>query len=170
MRWADIDLETKTWSLGSDQTKAGRAHVVPLPDMAVDLLSTLPRKSVVEKGVAKPSPYVFTTEGKTPISGFSRAKERIEKIAGARKIAERDDMLDWGVHDLRRTAATEMGRLGIAEFIIAKVLNHASRGITGQVYNRYEYLPEKRHALDTWAAYLDRLVHPKAENVVALRA
>jgi integrase len=171
MRWADTDLETKTWSLGSDQTKAGRAHVVPLPDMAVELLSALPRKAVVEKGVAKPSPYVFTTEGRTPISGFSWAKERIEeKVAAARKTAELDDMLDWGVHDLRRTAATEMGRLGIAEFIIAKVLNHASRGITGQVYNRYEYLPEKRHALDTWAAYLDRLVHPKAENVVALRA
>jgi len=174
MRWGDLDLEAKTWTMGAEQTKASRAHVVPLSDMAADMLKVLPRKTLTEKnGAQKPSPFVFTTEGGTPISGFSRAKERIEeKVTAARREVDpkAEEMHDWGIHDLRRTAATEMGRLGVAEFIISKVLNHAARGVTGQVYNRYEYLAEKRHALDTWAAYLDRLVHPAPENVVVLRA
>jgi integrase len=93
-------------------------------------------------------------------------------VLAARQEAtpEAEGMVAWGIHDLRRTVATEMGRLGITEFIIGKVLNHAARGITGQVYNQYEYLAEKRHALDTWAAYLDRLLKPAEANVVALRA
>jgi integrase len=120
------------------------------------------------KGSTRPSPFVFTTGGDTPVSGFSRAKVRIEtKVATARKAAGHKPMDGWGVHDLRRTAATEMGRLGVAEFTIAKVLNHASRGITGQVYNRYEYLDEKRAALDLWAGCLAGWVGPKVVNNTA---
>jgi integrase len=55
-----------------------------------------------------------------------------------------------------------MGRLGVPEFVIAKVLNHTSKGITGQVYNRYEYLSEKKHALETWGQYLTKLMQPRA--------
>ena len=172
MRWADLDLEAKTWTIPADQNKSGRTHVVPLSTMAVDLLVELPRKTLTEKnGSTRPSPYVFTSDGDVPISGFSRAKERVgEKALAHRRAADPEaaDIPDWGIHDLRRTAATEMGRLGIPEFIISKVLNHAARGVTGRVYNQYEYLTEKRHALDTWAAYLERLVKPRAENVVAL--
>jgi integrase len=174
MRWADIDLAAKTWTLSADQTKAGRAHVVPLSQMALDILMGLPRKTFAEKnGATKPSPFVFTSDGDVPISGFSRAKERVgEKVLAARQEAdpEAEAMAAWGIHDLRRTAATEMGRLGVAEFIISKVLNHAARGVTGRVYNQYEYLTEKRNALDTWAAYLTRLLKPAEPNVVALRA
>jgi integrase len=79
-------------------------------------------------------------------------------------------MDSWGIHDLRRTAATEMGRLGTPEFVIGKVLNHSSRSITGQVYNRYEYLAEKKQALEQWGGYLSRLVAPAGDNVVAIRA
>jgi integrase len=172
MRWADVDLAEKTWTLSADQTKAGRAHVVPLSQMAIDLLQALPRKAITEKnGTQRPSPFVFTTEGDTPISGFSRAKERIETRLRTARVAadpEAEAMAAWGIHDLRRTAATEMGRLGIAEFIISKVLNHAARGVTGRVYNTYEYLAEKRHALDTWAAYLTRLLQPAERNVLVL--
>ncbi len=173
MRWADIDLDGKTWTLSADQTKAGRAHVVPLSEMALEVLTALPRKTMTEKNHStRPSPFVFTTEGNTPISGFSRAKERIEqKVMAARLEVDPGaaKMEEWGIHDLRRTVATEMGRLGIPEFIISKVLNHAARGVTGRVYNTYEYLTEKRHALDTWAGYLTRLLKPAEENVVALR-
>jgi integrase len=71
-------------------------------------------------------------------------------------------MAAWGIHDLRRTAATEMGRLGVPEFIITKVLNHSSAGITRQIYDRYEYLAEKKHALETWGQYLSKLMQPRA--------
>ena len=170
MLWADIDLQARTWTLAADKTKAGRGHVVPLSQAALDILAALPRKSITTKETTKPSPYVFTSDGSAPVSGFSRAKIAIDaKVAKARAAAEMDPALGWTLHDLRRTAATEMGRLGTPEFVIAKVLNHASKGITGQVYNRYEYLSEKKQALEQWGVYLERLVSGNT-NVVALRA
>ena len=170
MRWDDLDLAAKSWTLSADATKAGRGHVVPLSQPALDLLATIPRMSVTANGTTKPSAYVFTSDGAAPVSGFSRAKDAIDaKVAKARADAGADPALGWTLHDLRRTAATEMGRLGTPEFLIGKVLNHSSKGVTGQVYNRYEYLAEKRHALEQWGAYLERLVSSSA-NVVALRA
>jgi integrase len=173
MRWPDVDLDQKAWTLSAEQTKASRAHVVPLSDAVVAILTALPRKTrTMPNGTTRPSEWVFTTTGSAPISGFSKAKEIVErKVAAARKEADNsaESMPDWGIHDLRRTAATEMGRLGTAEFIISKVLNHAAAGVTGQVYNRYEYLAEKRHALDAWARYLDTLVNPPPASVVVLR-
>jgi integrase len=161
MRWDGVDLDVKTWTLGSDETKPGRGHVVPLSDLAMRILKALP---------PAPSPFVFTTTGSSPISGFSKAKSIVEgKIAEARREAGREPIEPWGVHDLRRTAATGMGRLGVSEFIIARVLNHAASGVTGRVYNRYEYLDEKRRALDLWGQYLDNLTTPLGANVIALR-
>jgi integrase len=171
MRWDGVEIDAKTWTLGGDETKAKRGHVIPLSDLAVRILKTLPSKTTTLKnGSTAPSPWVFTTDGSSPISGFSKAKRIVEdRIAEKRKQAGRDPIEPWGIHDLRRTAATEMGRLGVSEFIIARVLNHAARGVTGKVYNRYEYLEEKRRALDLWGQYLDNLTTPHATNIVPLR-
>jgi integrase len=75
----------------------------------------------------------------------------------------------WTIHDLRRTIGTGLGKLGISRFIIARVLNHADRTVTG-IYDRHEYLAEKRSALDAWAAYLRNLITPTGGNVVPIRA
>ena len=162
MRWENVDLDAKTWALTSAETKNGRAHVVPLSQMAVDILKAIPRKGT----------YVFTSSGAVPVSGFSRAKAIIErKVLEARRELnpQAEPMPEWGIHDLRRTVATELGRLGVSEFVIGKVLNHASKSITGMVYNQYEYVTEKRHALDAWASYLTRLLQ-REDNVVMLAA
>jgi integrase len=75
----------------------------------------------------------------------------------------------WTIHDLRRTVGTGLGRLGTSRFIIGRVLNHADRSVTG-IYDRHEYLPEKRHALEAWGLYLSNLTSaPGGGNVVALR-
>ncbi len=173
MRWESLDLTAGTWTLDAAETKAGRAHVVPLSPAAVAIIQSVPRKTktMVDKKQV-PSPWVFTSDGGAPISGFSRAKEQVDTRVKKTRIEAKitDDMPSWGIHDLRRTAATEMGRLGTPEFVIAKVLNHASKGITGQVYNRYEYLAEKKHALEQWGVYLERLVLRAGENIVMLKA
>ena len=83
--------------------------------------------------------------------------------------ARGEALAPWAIHDMRRTAATEMGRLGVSRFVIGRVLNHADRTVTA-VYDRHLYLVEKRHALEIWARYLDGLVRPQAPNVVALYA
>ena len=160
MRWADIDLPEKVWTLPAELTKARRAHVVPLSSPAVEILAGLPRIGN----------YVFTTAGNRPISGFSKGKTRVDgKIANARKDAGLADLEPWTIHDLRRTVATELARLGIGRLIIAKLLNHSDRSITG-IYDRHAYTQEKRHALDTWGQYLSGLLAaPAADNVVPVK-
>lgn len=66
-------------------------------------------------------------------------------------------------------SGTGLGKLAIPRFIIARVLNHADRTVTG-IYDRYEYLDEKRHALETWGTYIEHLIAPSDANVVPLRA
>jgi len=75
----------------------------------------------------------------------------------------------WTIHDLRRTVGTGLGKLGISRFVIARVLNHADRTVTG-IYDRHEYLDEKRHALEAWGQYLTNLIAPPGANVLPLRA
>jgi integrase len=147
MRWDHLDLECATWTLPADATKPGRAHVVPLSPLVISILSTVPRTS---------SRYVFST-GDTPISGFSKAKSRLDKAIT--KAGE--DLEPWTIHDLRRTCATGLARLDVSRFIIGKVLNHADRTVTG-IYDRHAYLPEKRRALEAWAQHLCQLVNTSA--------
>jgi integrase len=166
LQWPHVDLHEMTWTLPAEATKAARTHVVPLAPLAIDILKALPRKTVTDGRGTKPSRYAFTTSGEAPISGFSKAKTRLDlAIAKARDGVA---LAPWTIHDARRTAATEMGRLGVSRFIIGKVLNHADRSVTG-IYDRHAYLQEKRHALETWAAYLDSLSRPSGGNVMPLR-
>jgi hypothetical protein len=100
---------------------------------------------------------VFTTTGTSPISGFGRAKDRLDFVM--------DVAAEWRLHDLRRTVASGMARLGVAPHVIEKVLNHVSGQISGvaAVYNRHGYQTEKREALSQWAAHLENLM-PKLQG------
>ena len=168
MRWADLDLDAATWIIPAEMTKAGRTHILPLPDLAIDVLRAIPRKTMrTAEGGMQPSPYVFTVGGASPISGYSVIKARLDRaVATSRAESGLDDVAPWTLHDLRRTAATEMGRLGVSRLVIGKVLNHADRSVTS-IYDRHSYLAEKRHALEAWAAHLDALVNPPAAAVAA---
>lgn len=155
MRWADIDLAEKTWALSAADTKAHRAHVVPLSQAALDILDQLPRFGE----------FVFTTNGRTPVSGFSKAKAQLDAYIASKS----DPLAPWRLHDLRRTAATHLVRLGVTETIVGRVLNHAPQGVTAQVYALHSYAAEKRHALELWAAALDGAVNgERGGNVVAI--
>ena len=153
MRWGDVDGDERLWTLAGAATKAGRAHVVPRSPLAMEILGDLPR--------FKGGEFAFsTTAGEKPVSGFSRAKKRADTLAG---------MTDWRLHDLRRTAATEMRRLGIGRDVVGAILNHAPRGVTAEVYDQWEQLPEKRHALEAWARKIESIIRPTDDKVVPLR-
>lgn len=155
-RWRDVDLKAGTWTLAASETKSDRAHMVPLSPAVVAILESMPRLGE----------YAFTTTGDAPIGSFAQAKVRLDKW-----MASRGEAIDpWRFHDLRRTAATHMVRLGISETTVGRVLNHAAKGVTAQVYALHSYAPEKRRALEAWAAEVDRAVNGAgAENVVAFR-
>ena len=133
----------QTWTLPGERTKNGRAHIVHLSNLAIEILDRLPH-------IPSKKSWVFTTGlggGDTPVSGFGRGRER---IAGAMAAALGKDVAPFTLHDLRRSAATGMAALGIAPHVVDKILNHSSGKIAGvaKIYNRFEYLPERKAALD----------------------
>jgi integrase len=142
MCWSEIDPDAREWSLTADRTKSSRQHVVPLTQAVWDMLCDLPRVHEA---------YVFPARGKNcAVSGFSKWKRTIDELSG---------VTDWRLHDLRRTAATGMARLGVAPHVIERILNH-NRGTFGGVagvYNRFGYLPEMRAALEVWADFVQSL-------------
>ncbi|MCL6741569.1 site-specific integrase [Sphingomonas sp. RB56-2] len=155
LNWSEIDLQGKLWTLPSQRSKNGKSHLVPLNTLALrELESLCPRTEGL----------VFTTTGKTPVSGFSRAKERIAKRTG--QILETMEpgrarvYPPWRLHDLRRTLATGLQRLGVRLEVTESVLNHISgsrAGIVG-VYQRHDWAEEKTEALDRWNAHLEAVV------------
>ena len=134
IRWDDLNIENALWTLSRTQTKSDRLHEVPLSSLALEIIQSVPRTGE----------HVFTTNGRTPISGFSKAKRELDEAA---KLA------DWRIHDLRRTVASGMARIGVAPHVIEKVLNHAGGQISGvaAIYNRHGYADEKAGALDAWS-------------------
>ena len=146
MRWEEIDFQTGMWNLPRGRTKNGKAHMVPLSTAMLDLLDKLPRF----KG-----PHVFTTtSGDLPINGFSKAKEQLDAaIARLRQQAgDTNPMASWKIHDIRRTVATHMAQSGVPPHVLAAILNHSQKSVQGitEIYNRAEYLPERRDALEKW--------------------
>ena len=153
LTWDEIDLKTRQWTLPATRTKNGRAHIVPLSDRAITALNAVPR--LHER-------HVFSANGKHAIGGFSQPKDRLNEVCG---------FSDWTVHDLRRTVASGMARLGINLPVIEKVLNHVSGSFAGVagIYQRHDFAAEKRAALDAWSNHIAAIAAGKAAKVVSLR-
>jgi integrase len=144
MTWGELDHDKALWRIPGGRTKNDEAHEVPLSGAALAVIASLPRVKS-DKG------YLFTTNGETHISGYSRAKAVIDhavlevargEVGGVTEIPR------WTFHDLRRTAVSGMARLGISLPVIEKVVNHSSgsfAGIVG-VYQRHSFADEKRTA------------------------
>lgn len=145
MRWSELDFDNGLWTLPAKRTKNASSHIVPLPPLAIDILKSVPQ--------FLDSDLVFTTNGKTPISGFGRLKERLDGAVGL-------DAEDWRFHDLRRTMATNMAMMRIQPHIIEAILNHKTGIVSGvaAVYNRHAYQEEKREALGQWAKPVEERV------------
>jgi integrase len=173
MRWDELDLTARTLSLPAARVKNKRAHVIPLSDAAMRIIETLPRMGGSE--------FVFSTTGSTPVSGFSAAKLAIDHhvVVTLRKEARArgDDPAGvrpperWTFHDLRRSLATNLQKLGVRLEVTEAVLGHVSgsrAGIVG-VYQRHNWADEKRLALNAWARRLEAIVSGESpSNVVEL--
>lgn len=160
------EIEGSIWHLPPHRAKNGRAHDVPLSAPVLALIAEAPR-------LDGPAGYFLTTTGASPISGFSRAQASLAKRM--RKIAEQDrgesvEIPHWTWHDLRRTCATGLARLGIPVRVTEAVLNHVSGSGAGivAVYQRHDFADEKRAALDAWARRVAALIEGEAGNVVHL--
>ena len=140
MRWADINLDNRWWTIPGSDTKNGMPHRVPLSDLAVEILTAALRSRRAEN--TPEPPYV--------LAGARGKRQRSETSA-------RLGLPDFRGHDLRRTAASRMASAGVQRLVIGKVLNHAERGVTA-VYDRHAYDAEKRAALDAWSRALREIL------------
>lgn len=138
-----IDGEQKAVEIPASRYKTKRAHVFPLSPPAWAVVESLPKWNGGQ--------CVFsTTSGERPVSGFSKTKARLDELITKRGAAqELPPLAPWTVHDIRRSVATHMARLGVGQEHIERVLGHVVAGVAG-TYNRYSYLEEKRTALETW--------------------
>ena len=151
MRWDDIDLERRLWTIPKDFTKTkSNDHEVPLSQVVVDLITGLTPERT---GWVFPS---ARAKGK-PVTNIRKAAERVVTATG----------IDFTPHDLRRTAATLMTELGVPRLVVSKILNHAEGGTTWK-YDRHAYEPEKRDALDRWALRLDEILAGKKSKITEL--
>ncbi len=155
MLWSelrDIESDGALWEIPGQRTKNKHSHIVPLSPAVRNILLISPRISDL----------VFTTTGQTAVSGFGKAKARLDAhINEMRRCDGLEPMPAWTLHDMRRTMVTVMNeKLGIAPHVVEAVVNHisglAKAGVAG-VYNRALYLRERKIALDAWANHVTAL-------------
>lgn len=141
MRWEEIDVDRRTWTIPKTRTKNKKAHIVHLSGQS---LAVLKRQN-------PQSAFVFSTFGSKSFQEFSSCKRELDHLSG---------VASWRLHDLRRTCVSGMARLGIAPHVADKILNHQSGTISGvaAVYQRHAFLNERECALDLWGAHVNNVV------------
>lgn len=149
---AEVDLDSRVWTLPGERAKNGRSHRVPLSALAVSLIG----RALALSG---DSVHLFPT----PVSRGGRAKGA--KPIGATalnhalaRVLAGSGVTDARPHDFRETVATGMAALYVPEPHISAVLNHARGTITARHYSRHSFEREKREALDAWAAKLEEIL------------
>ena len=136
----EVNFRTRIWTIPGKRTKTKEEHQIYLCETAIAILKTLPR--------VPGSKYFFSTTGKSPASGFSKAKKRLDKLAV---------LPHYTLHDLRRSFDTGCARIGIRNEVIERCLNH-SLGI----YNRHDYAKEMADAWTRWGDHVSGLVQDVA--------
>jgi integrase len=134
MTWSE--LSNGNWTIPAARYKTNTEVTLPLSKAAVKVLSEIPRIQGCE--------YVFTTNGRQPISAFSTLKLWLDLACGVK---------DWRIHDLRRTARSLLSRAGVNPDVAERCLGHRMGGIRG-VYDRHRYLDEMRAAFEALSAQI----------------
>ncbi len=147
MKWSEIDFDKAIWTIPKERSKNGQMHELPLASQVVALLESLPRFD---------GQFVFSS-GDTPVSGHSKAKQRLDKSTTATNGGQ--VLKEFVVHDLRRSFATGLQRLGVPMEVTEYCLNHKGESFAGirGVYQRHDYRKEMRQALERWANHVEAL-------------
>lgn len=131
------EVQDHAWHLPTDRNKSRVERITPLSDEAMAALESVP-KIDGDKG------YVFTADGQRGMTCMNSLKRNVDKATG---------LTDWTLHDLRRTCSTTLHRLGFPPHVCEAVLGHRFAVGVAATYNRWQYYPEKKMALDVWATF-----------------
>jgi integrase len=162
--WAEFDTEPALWELPSRRTKNGRAHVVPLASLALELLGEL----AVYSGDRD---HLFPRRGMddsapVPVASISRTMQRF-CVATYENEQKQECFRPFTPRDLRRTVKTRMAELGVPKEIRDRLHNHALNDVASKHYDRYDYLPQKWEAMRAWDTYLQSVI--AGNKVVPMR-
>ncbi len=163
-KWAYLDFNDAVWTIPAENSKNGRRHDVPLSPLAVELFGEL-------KGLAGKSDYVLPSyDQKKPITerALTKAAERARPFITIDNDGRAEAIAHWTPHDLRRTVATQLSELGALPHVVEKILNHTLQGVMA-VYNRHDYMHERRQALDLWAERLRPIIEAEDGKVKFLK-
>lgn len=163
MKWPELDRARAAWTIPADKAKNGKTHIVPLAPAVMAELDAQSLARQIKAKANKPDAAtwskagpVLTTDGATSIRSYSKAKIALDTaIAETRGSNDQPaPILAWRVHDLRRTMATGLQRLGVRLEVTEATLNHLSGSRAGivAVYQQHDWASEKRDALRGWAA------------------
>lgn len=150
-RWDEFDLDGGLWALPGGRSKNKREHLLPIPPLALALLSEL--RELHHGDWLFPARNCNRSAAPWGISALSHAT----RIAG----------YDWMPRDLRRTVKTLMGECGIEKSVRDRIQNHALSDVSSRHYDRYAYIAEKRAALETWNRELAARV--AGDNIIPMR-
>ena len=145
------EIKDEFWTIPGERAKNGIAHIVPLPQLAIDIIASIPEVEGSDKLFAVPDNLEAVS------SGFSKGHPRLLRLMS--ELQGDEPVEHFVLHDLRRTAATGMQRLGVPMPVTEAVLNHisGSRGGIAGVYQRHDYFEEKREALSKWSCEIQRI-------------
>lgn len=154
MTWGELDIPSATWTLRGDRTKNAKQHIVPLSRQALAEL----KQSPFEEG------YLFSITGERPLQNWSKLKRKLDPLFDEEaKKAELAKPERWTLHDLRRSVATGMQRIGEHADVVEAFSNREVRGGTSGRYQRHAYEQEKRAAAQRWADHVEALVSKSEE-------
>lgn len=156
MRWSELSADLSVWTIPGNRMKRGQPHVVALPAAAREALETVTRVNGQD--------LVFSTTGKTPVSGFTKSKAALDKAAG---------VSDWRLHDMRRTGVSALAAMAFDAIVADMLLAHqpAKLSSVARVYQRHDFSAERKTALEAWVAHVVRCGQAGTDsgNVVPLR-
>lgn len=132
-RWSEFDIDNSIWTIPPERFKSDSTHIVPLTQLAKDIIATLPREG----------DKLFC------VNGFGKAKERLDRNMGR--------PVPFVIHDLRRTVRTRLSSLRVPSEVAEMVIGHGKKGLA-RVYDQHHYLPEMRDALERWDECLRSII------------
>jgi integrase len=149
------ELDGDVWKLPEERAKNETAHIIPLSDQVLTLIEQQPK--------IDGCPFVFTTDGSKPVTNFGYIKKQIDALMPR-------ETPSWRLHDLRRTAATNLQKLKVPIHITEAALNHRSGTVSGiaGIYQVFDYADEKRAALAAWGREVERIVSGQSAKIVNL--
>lgn len=172
----DDDATEGVWTLPADRTKRSNALRVPLSPLARSII----KEAIADEGRSPKSPFVFSTTEKTSVSGFAKAKRRLDRLVaearakGAEKAGvEPQPMPHWTFHDLRTTFTTlACEELNVDAAVADRILNHVASATTSKimrVYNKSELFEPRRQALRAWHAFVQaEVIGERKDKVIAM--